>query len=128
MYTRNKSTAPTRKRDGLTCHLLLQEGDVRNSRIAVTWVEVEPGSCQLPHRHMPEQIYVIIKGSGQMRIGETLKEVTVGDVVYIPSNMVHGIQNLSSTEQLVYVTAATPSFDIAAMYDQGKPVTATEKL
>jgi len=126
MYCKNKNEMPSRGRDGLVCHLLLQESDVRGTRLAVTWVDVSPGSCQHPHRHLPEQVYVIVRGEGTMKVGEKYKTVKVGDVVYIPPNVVHGIENISDTEMLTYVTAATPSFDVAAMYDVGKQIPVSE--
>ena len=119
MYKRNKSEVPTRERDGLTCHLLLQDTDVRGTRLAVTWVDVEPGSRQQPHLHLPEQIYVIVKGEGRMQVGQKFREVSEGDIIYIPPNIVHGIENTSPYATLTYVTAATPSFDVAAFYDVG---------
>lgn len=124
MFVRNKSEAPTRQREGLTCHLLLQEHDVRGDQLAVTWVDVEPGSRQQPHMHIPHQVYVIVRGSGRMLVGEEEREVGEGDVVFIPSRMLHGIENLSYDDTLTYVTAATPAFDIKAMYDEGQQVEA----
>lgn len=118
MYTRNKADAPKRNRLGLTCHLLLQENDVRGDHLAVTWVDILPGSMQRPHRHVPEQIYVIIRGRGKMKVDNAVKEIGVGDIVYIPSNSIHGIENISD-ETLTYISAATPAFDVSAMYDTG---------
>ncbi len=126
MYCKNKNEMPSRGRDGLVCHLLLQESDVRGTRLAVTWVDVSPGCRQHPHRHLPEQVYVIVRGEGRMMVGEKYKTVKVGDIVYIPPNVVHGIQNISNTEMLTYVTAATPSFDVAAMYDVGMQLPVSE--
>lgn len=116
MFVRNKSRAPARERDGLICHLLLQESDIRGDHLAVTWVEIKPGSRQRPHRHVPEQIYVVIQGRGKMMVDDQEKEVETGDIIYIPSNSLHGIENISS-EILTYITAATPAFDVSAMYD-----------
>jgi mannose-6-phosphate isomerase-like protein (cupin superfamily) len=44
------------------------------------------------------------------------EEVVKGDLIYIPSNVVHAIENRSS-EMLSYISAATPPFDITAYYD-----------
>ncbi len=119
MFKRSKNESPVKAADGLTCHLLLQQSDVRGDKLAVTWVDVEPGCRQIPHRHLPEQVYVIVNGQGVMRVGDEYQAVAVGDVVYVPSNVVHGIEN-NAQEKLTYITAATPGFDTRAFYDSGE--------
>ncbi len=118
MFKRNIAEAPQREREGLISHILLQQGDVPQVGLSVTWVEVAPGSRQRPHSHAPEQVYVIVQGRGRMHVGEEVQEVGVGDLVYIPPNMLHGIEN-TSDGQLVYFSAATPAFDLQALYDTG---------
>ena len=119
MFVRSRNTAPRREREGLLAEILLQQGDVASNLLAVTWVEVAPGGQQLPHEHVPEQVYVIIQGQGRMRVGDDEREVAPGDLVYIPSQVSHGIVNTSS-QPLVYISAATPAFDLEALYDSGQ--------
>ncbi len=121
MFTRNKANAPTRKGDGLRCHVLLQEHDVRGDHLAVTWVDVAPGGRQRPHRHVPEQVYIIIKGKGRVQVGDDSEEVGEGDLVYVPSNVVHWIENLSD-QPLTYIAAYTPGYDLTAVYEVGEAV------
>jgi quercetin dioxygenase-like cupin family protein len=52
-----------------------------------------------------------------MRVGEEEEDVVTGDLIYIPPNVVHAIDNRSS-EMLSYISAATPAFDIVAYYDR----------
>jgi len=119
MFKQNKSEAPRREREGLASHILLQQGDVPDVRLAITWVDVAPGSGQRPHGHGPEQVYVIIKGTGRMRVGNEEQEVAEGALIYIPPNVVHSIENLSNG-MLTYISAATPTFDLKAIYDTGE--------
>lgn len=118
MFRQNKNKSPQRERDGLVSHILLQQGDISDAKLAITWVDVAPGSSQKPHRHAPEQIYVIIKGKGLMQVGEEKQDVADGDLIYIPPDMVHSIENISD-EMLTYISAITPSIDIKAIYDKG---------
>lgn len=118
MFKINKSIATKRIRDGLTSFILLQQGDTKTNQLAITWVEVAPQSGQIPHQHQPEQVYIIIKGKGLMTVGEEQTPVSVGDLVYIPSNIIHGITN-QSDEQLVYISASSPAFDLKSYYDTG---------
>ena len=118
MYIKNKETVSQKERQGLVSHILLQQGSYPGTQLAITWVDVAPGARQLPHRHEPEQVYVIIQGQGIMQVDGDQQVVSSGDMVYIPPNSLHGINN-QSDEKLTYISASTPSWDIDAVYDQG---------
>lgn len=119
MYVRNKEESPKRERSGLVSHILLQQGDLPNVGLAATWVDVAPGSRQRLHDHPSEQVYVVTAGKGRMLVGKEEREVGAGDLVYIPSGVVHGIENISE-EVLTYVSVATPAMDAEAAYDTGQ--------
>ena len=119
MYVKNLAGAPKGEIEGLVSHVLLQEGDVPGSELAVTWVDVEPGAKQPHHSHEPQQTYLITRGSGVMHVGSEDQEVGVGDLIFIPSGMEHGIDN-TGQEILTYIAAATPAFDVTSMYDRGQ--------
>ena len=85
----------------------------------MTRVEVAPGSRQRLHYHDAEQVYLVLEGRGRMRVGGEEREVGHGDLVYIPSGMPHGIENVAD-EPLEYVSAATPAMDALAAYDTGQ--------
>jgi mannose-6-phosphate isomerase-like protein (cupin superfamily) len=53
-----------------------------------------------------------------MRVGDEERPAAEGDLVYIPSNMAHSIEN-TSDRVLTYVSAATPNVDWQAFYDTG---------
>jgi mannose-6-phosphate isomerase-like protein (cupin superfamily) len=116
MFKRNKSQVLTGEGEGLLSHLLLQEGDIPDRKLAIIWVDIKPGSSQRPHKHFPEQVYVIIKGKGRMRVAKEEQEVAEEDPIYIPSNMIHGIKNLLD-EKLTYPSASIPAFNIKKFYD-----------
>ncbi len=108
MYTRSKEESPRRERSGLVSHIFLQQGDLPEVGLTVTWVDVVPGSRQRPHEHPSEQVYVITAGSGRMLVGEEERPVGSGDLIYVPPGAVHGIEN-TSAEVLNYISAATPA-------------------
>lgn len=126
MFTQHISNVPVRERSGLHSHILLQQQDAAQSNLAITWVEVEPGQQQRLHHHPAEQVYVIVQGEGEMQVGAETAVLHTGHLVYIPSNQPHGITN-TGREPLVYISAATPSFDMTAVYDQGQ-LKAVKKL
>lgn len=119
MFKKGKAEAPVRRLSGLTSYILLQQGDVPSDNLAITWVDVEPGSGQQPHQHPPEQVYVIVRGQGRMQVGDEQVYVGVGDLIFIPPNTVHSITNTGG-ELLTYISAATPTFDLKALYDTGE--------
>ena len=119
MYVKDLSTATKREVDGLVSHILLEEGDAPGGELSVTWVDVEPGSEQKPHSHGPQQVYVITRGAGRMKVGDDEREVGVGHMVFIPPNTEHGIVN-TGDEVLTYVSAATPAFPVTELYDAGQ--------
>ena len=96
--------------DGQVSHLLLAEGQFGAQRLCVTWVECQPGSQQARHRHLAqEQVYVIVRGHGQMLVGDEEHAVGEGTMVFIPLGAAHAIRN-TGPELLVYVSTTSPPF------------------
>ena len=119
MYVSDVSTAPKREVDGLVSHILLEEGDAPGGELSITWVDVEPGGEQKPHSHGPQQVYVITRGQGRMKVGDDERDVHEGQMVFIPPDTDHGIVNRGD-QVLTYVSAATPAFPVTDLYDVGQ--------
>jgi mannose-6-phosphate isomerase-like protein (cupin superfamily) len=119
VYISDLSTAPKRELDGLVSHILLEEGDAPGGELSVTWVDVEPGGEQKPHSHGPQQVYVITRGQGRMRVGDEERDVSEGHMIFIPPETEHGIVN-TGEGVLTYVSAATPAFPVTDLYDVGQ--------
>ncbi|MDF9746341.1 cupin domain-containing protein [Natrinema salsiterrestre] len=121
MRSVNKSDVPALSRDdGLVSHILHSRRDAAGTDLTITWVDVEPGARQLRHEHDPEQVYVIVAGEGVMTVGDDERAVEAGDLVHIPANTEHGLENTGDTT-LEYVSAATPAFperDVDEFYDE----------
>jgi mannose-6-phosphate isomerase-like protein (cupin superfamily) len=119
MFKKGLSEASKRIRPGLVSHILLQAGDTSTDKLAIAWVTVEPGAGQQPHHHVPEQAYVVVGGQGRIKVGPDIADVKAGDLVYVPSNAEHAVENVG-TERFIYVSVAAPALDIEAMYDTGQ--------
>ena len=64
---------------------------------AVYDTSLPPGQSIPPHYHPDfEEIYYILSGYGIMTIGEEHKEISRGDVVYIPARASHTLLNTAS--------------------------------
>jgi mannose-6-phosphate isomerase-like protein (cupin superfamily) len=113
---RRLSEAPVEERGRLRSHFLMDAGDLGSRNLTVTWVDVPPGAEQRPHTHGDsEQVYVIVRGRGRMRVAGDVEEVKEGDLVFIPPAAEHGIVN-DGSETLVYISAASPPVSMEELY------------
>jgi len=56
------------------------------------------------------------RGRGRVRVGEETAELAAGDLVWVPPNAQHGIENIGD-EPLRYLSAATPPLELSGFYD-----------
>ena len=102
--------SPRNHRGGQVSHLLLASGQFGSENLAVTWVEGEPGSEQAVHSHDGrEQVYVVVRGHGAMRVGDEVEEVGPGTLIMVPPNTDHSIKNIGE-DTLIYVSSTSPPF------------------
>lgn len=63
-----------------------------------------------PHKHLnTEEVYYVVKGKATLKIGDALSRIESGDVIPIPKNEYHGIQDVEETIEMVVVTH--PKYD-----------------
>ncbi len=66
---------------------------------------------EVPHRHDRHDLFVVIlKGYGEMRLGEDTRSVGLGSILYVPRGTPHAFRNLSPEPALAYAVYA-PAFD-----------------
>ena len=75
-------------------------------------VSNDPGYRSLPHHHgEAETGGYVLKGFGRIYFGENYSEyldMEEGDFVFVPPNWPHVEVNMSTTEELVWLTTRTP--------------------
>lgn len=75
-------------------------------------VSNDPGYRSLPHHHgEAETGGYVLKGKGRIYFGENYSEyfdMEEGDFVFVPPNWPHVEANMSTTEELVWLTTRTP--------------------
>lgn len=84
-------------------------------------VSNEPGFRSPPHHHShAETGGYVLKGHGRIYYGEGYKEfvdMTEGDFVFVPPHMPHVEANMSTTEELVWLTCRTPDNIVVNLED-----------
>ena len=57
--------------------------------------EVAGGSAVHPHAHPTHEFYYVTSGRGLMTVGDDTREISQGDLVYIPPDVVHTLRPVS---------------------------------
>ena len=65
--------------------------------------EVLPvGAAVGRHHHLlTEEIYYILQGTGQMTVGDEVREVEAGDAIFIPRGNTHTLENTGHTPMTI---------------------------
>lgn len=86
----------------------------RNSLIvnqSLAEARLPPGNSTTPHYHpRTEEIYYILNGMGEMRIGDETRIVRAGDAVAIPPGQIHQISNIGP-ELLKFLCCCAPAYE-----------------
>jgi mannose-6-phosphate isomerase-like protein (cupin superfamily) len=64
------------------------------------------------HHHLEtEEIYYILRGSGQMTVGEEVREVGAGDAIFIPRGHTHTLEN-NGPEPMTILLVCGPAYSL----------------
>jgi quercetin dioxygenase-like cupin family protein len=70
---------------------------------------LEPGQEQSPHQHSDQdKFYYVVEGNGRFWLGEERVEASVGEVVWAPAGLVHGVTN-EGQERLTLLVGIAPA-------------------
>jgi mannose-6-phosphate isomerase-like protein (cupin superfamily) len=68
----------------------------------------EPGQEHAPHSHQgQDKLYVVLEGSGLVRIADHAELLTAGDAAFAPAGVIHSIAN-PGPERLVVMAVLSP--------------------
>lgn len=82
---------------GITRMVLAGERGER-TRFHVRYFEIAPGGFSSLEHHMHEHVVVVLRGAGQVQLGEMQYDLATGDAVYVAPDDVHQFRNPSTTE------------------------------
>lgn len=85
-------------------------GDRVSSRYSIAHARVASGQETLPHTLLrSSEVYYILQGTGLMHIGTEEKQVSAGQLVYIPPGSVQFIKNTGDNE-LIFLAIVDPAW------------------
>lgn len=96
-----------------TKNLVGGDSDVQADHFNLGYVELDPEGGQVPwHNHEQEEIYFILDGTGEMCVGDEIRTIHSGQVVYIPPGKYHQLTNVSEEPlTMIYCYAPADSVD-----------------
>ena len=95
MDIRNLNDVPAfTTKDGSEIRELLAHRNSCIRKQSLAEARIAPGLATTPHYHPEcEEIYYVLEGTGEMRIGDDVSLVRRGDAIAIPPGAVHQIRN-----------------------------------
>ncbi len=104
MYAKKFEDTEYEEHFGNKYNILLPREMTEGLQLAL--VKVKKGSLTPKHTHKDEeQAYIILKGSGVVRLNDEEKEVSERMIVYIPRGTEHEIKN-TGKDELTYIYVA----------------------
>jgi len=103
---------------GYTLRILSPEEGAKN--ITLNYAEFEPGQAFNQHIHKSsEDVIVVLKGKGWIRVEGTDHPIEEGDVVYVPPGEQHG--TIAETAMVMFSCQAPPDLDLYKGVHSNKP-------
>lgn len=93
-------------------------------QLALLFEVIAPGDWIPLHTHPHEEAFVILEGSAEVRLGNELRVVEPGTVVFVPPETPHGTRNPGPGQ--VRLEAVFPSPRIGIRYLERNPAPGTE--
>jgi len=101
-----EGVSPSEEMKGVSLRWLIGPAEEAYN-FALRYFEIEPGSSTSIDQHAHDHGVVILRGRGQVLLGEEKFEVGFGDVVYIPPYEVHQVKNVGD-EPLGFLCVIPP--------------------
>ncbi len=73
--------------------ILGENGAINGEYFCQGYVVIYPGGSIPLHDHVTVESYVVLKGEGEMTIGDEVEQVKEGDAVYMEPWQSHGLKN-----------------------------------
>lgn len=97
---------------------LISKGVTRSENLTLGVARLPPGGALKEHRHRQEEVYLVLEGSGLVKVGAEEHTVEAGSAVFIPGDAPHSCENTGASDlRFAYVFPADAFGDVE--YDFG---------
>ncbi len=90
---------------------LISKGVTRSENLTLGVARLPPGEALNEHRHEQDEIYLVLEGSGLVRVGGEETTVEAGSAVFIPGDALHSCENTGASDLRVAYVFPTDSFE-----------------
>lgn len=110
LLSKRAQAEPYVTRDGSLIRELMHPARQAVAGQSLAEAEVAPGQATVLHRHrVTEEIYHVLEGEGEMRLGEAVFPVGPGDSICIPPGTAHRIANTGGVK-LRFLCSCVPAY------------------
>ncbi len=97
--------------DGATIYELLS-GEDYIKEIGLAYGSLPKKRKAIKHKHeKSEEVYYILSGEGRVKVSKSYKDIKKGDVIYIPKNFAHALENTSDDKELKLLCISDPRYE-----------------
>ena len=90
---------------------LISRGVTRSQGLTLGVASLPPGGTLREHRHTQEEVYLVLDGSGLVRVGAEELAVEAGSAVFVPGDALHSCENTGTSDLRVAYVFPADSFD-----------------
>lgn len=90
---------------------LVSGGITQSEALTLGIAKIPPGEALNEHRHRQAEIYLVLEGSGLVRIDSASRPVEAGTAIFIPGDALHSCENTGASELRIAYVLAADSFD-----------------
>ena len=105
---------------GLVYWKTLVSGDVTHSEALTMGIaKIPPAGALHEHRHRQAEIYLVLEGTGSVRVDGKARPVGAGSAVFIPANAVHSCENTGASDlRFAYVFPASSFEEVEYVFGE----------
>jgi mannose-6-phosphate isomerase-like protein (cupin superfamily) len=90
---------------------LISKGVTHSKNLTLGVASLPPGGALREHHHRQEEVYLVLDGSGLVRVGAEELAVEAGSAVFIPGDALHSCENTGASDLRVAYVFPADSFD-----------------
>ena len=97
---------------------LISKGVTRSENLTLGVASLPPGGALHEHRHTQDEVYLVLEGSGLVRVGDEELTVGAGSAVFIPGDALHSCENTGTSDlRVAYVFPADSFEDVEYVFE-----------